>query len=494
MIGRRLTSQRKGTCLFWSDYLNLVHKRCYVTIMGRGFTSKPEELDYQPPRSKDLPDTWPITKWWIFDKTPGMRAIWDPVNREFFSLYGRKLEAPDSLKKIMGSVWFDGVISLPHENPTRYCIFDSPRPDIRKESFEVRYSAAREALSQYRIPTHDNSPILYLASYEIVDSVDQIEAKLSYAKDKQVDLIFRDPAAPYDNISYSLILAKNSKISLARILGDGRQEDEVRCNLAGVNNTFYAKVPPFLQSDTFRIAQFVEVDTSKNIMIAKRPDIHSWIESKYNMLFKENAKLYKFAFEYQFDPLVVSNWERFSRKFLREKGVLKISRKIHPELDLFDSYGTRKMREVKSVLDSIAVEYDFDPYIEENWRQVENDVISLKLDPLIRYNQAFREFHSNGKILNAVYKFDYNGEVTQEQNKNKNWSNITHRKRLLNQIAQELGIDPTSTSSWVSLSVAQLRSTALGRLFYKNFCRKGVLQAITEAFPGLDWDSAQHDE
>eukprot|EP00026_Physarum_polycephalum_P001669 Phypoly_transcript_01671.p1 GENE.Phypoly_transcript_01671~~Phypoly_transcript_01671.p1 ORF type:complete len:1064 (+),score=159.93 Phypoly_transcript_01671:260-3193(+) len=433
--------------------------------------------------------------WWVFEKYDGIRAIWNPIQRNVYTRFGTLLPVPNSFLDVLpAKLWLDGEIWFGREKGTRYLaikisssksistsvpwdklqfmVFDAPNMEWRNSPYSYRYTQMKKL-----IPSGHH--FVHLSPHEVCE--DRETAETMYFKIRSKDgegIILRDPDAAYVP-GYSRFLYKHKGFTdaEAQVL-EQRSKTRYLCRVHKLHLQHNAEqsvpdphaqpyydiemtlddkfFPENSEIEDLPIGRFVSFRYTGEYRAAGPPinprimsirdDINSWEQVLHGktkpLVAEEHKRIWK-------PPVILNDWSVSGshRKF-------------------FDNY---------------ASENNFDPLVPENWYKVERKDIMEKGAGLIggHYKRSISD------ALMANYP-DIGLDPGKFKLKSKEyWNDIANRKRFFDDFAEKRKFDPLISENWYNITEQEVKTGSLdgSRILQKYY--GSLYSALQDTYPEI---------
>eukprot|EP00026_Physarum_polycephalum_P002684 Phypoly_transcript_02692.p1 GENE.Phypoly_transcript_02692~~Phypoly_transcript_02692.p1 ORF type:complete len:862 (+),score=102.64 Phypoly_transcript_02692:87-2672(+) len=416
------------------------------------------------------------TGWFLFEKYDGIRGLWDPGPKRFFSRQGKILKVRNDFEESMpdllldGEIWFGrgqfnetckissrSLISKVNWNAFKYMVFDCP---VREGTYEERYS-----FLQTRIPT--NHQFVFLAPKITCTGRDHLqEFTKNILAEGGEGVILRNPKSAYEHgRSKNILKFKTFRDLEARVISSSKREDGV--------TVYSCELPNGLK---FECAASGMCDKSllKPLVI---------VSCKYNGLYPSGRPREPLIFRPRLDMTwsdVVSQYKETKprKKTLSDLTVSPIQVSKRQEPGFWTIPSNRR-----AFLLNFAKVNQFDPAIGENWYKVTKSMLKeAGGKSMISYFKSYRQ-----AIMDTLpeLKLDeeqfYLSRGTKKPCEMGYWRNPANCRKFLEDFAKTNNFDHLDLESWKKVKKKHLFDFGANSLFTHH--HKTISELLAHAYP-----------
>eukprot|EP00026_Physarum_polycephalum_P003145 Phypoly_transcript_03154.p1 GENE.Phypoly_transcript_03154~~Phypoly_transcript_03154.p1 ORF type:complete len:822 (-),score=127.19 Phypoly_transcript_03154:90-2411(-) len=422
----------------------------------------------------------------IFEKYDGIRAIWNGVERQCYSRWGKPLFLPNYFADSFPPIWLDGEMwfgrekgtryqalkmsrSAPHLvewNKCKYMVFDSPQPHIRELPYLSRFSYLRTVLPLFE-DADQGHPYIKLAPFiECTDRAMVEETFLKVREKGGEGIILRHPLVAYES-GYSRSFLKHK--------GFYDAEACVIRKLSGNKFLCLVKKPNIDQ----RIQTYeVEMTLDEKNFDGDKNDISEGSFVSYKFLGESHGDgppLHPIIYTIRND---IQDWEQVLHN--KRRAATQQAQIWKPRQ--YANWGDAKIR--RKFFEDFAQEANFDSLVAENWYTVNSKKLLHKgADAMI--NQYY-----GGSYINAL--LDLFPNIGLHANKFKAapknfWEDPENAKNFFDTFAKSRKFDPKNLSKWYELLKNDICQEKGGRGLLRHH-QMSLYKALKSAYPFAEFD------
>eukprot|EP00026_Physarum_polycephalum_P001689 Phypoly_transcript_01691.p1 GENE.Phypoly_transcript_01691~~Phypoly_transcript_01691.p1 ORF type:complete len:1022 (+),score=174.74 Phypoly_transcript_01691:50-3115(+) len=409
----------------------------------------------------------------IFEKFDGIRGVWHPHMKSFFTRWGNPLPTPNFIIDSMPNTWLDGEIwfglrkgarydaikavkSSPFKvkwDEFKYVVFDIPQPELREQPYVSRHRVLEEIVQK-------EHPFVLLAEYEICTSRSFVESKFFTVRNKGGEgVILRNPEAPYiQGYSHALYKHKGDYDAEARVIRK-LSDSLFLCQLYHPNPT------KNMPSNFIEIS--MPIESSRFEGDPKEIEIGSFVSFKFRF-YQNGSPVNPIIYTVRND---ITSWDQIihSKSIHQEK-----SERIWKPPNMITVKRGKKDIDFPKLLDDYAKECNFDPLVPNNWYNVSAKDIQRK------FGIEIPKLH---RVLMDTYPHIGLREDRFAQTTEYFWQDARNCRRLLCELAEEMKFDPLITENWYTISKEDVLRHEKGKAmlaFYNNSQIKPIIHAFPE--------------